>query len=121
MDCIEQVRDEFRQYVKIDSLTKTPQGRDVWMLTITNPNQPDIVKPGYIIFANVHACEFAGTTQCLYIIKTLLESYRDTLLKDVVFYIVPRANPDARRMCNEIKARNTKSYDYKKEDEWTNS
>lgn len=94
VDWIDGVKEAYSQYVSVRSLVKTPQGRDVFMLTVTRPGKPESLKPGYVIFANVHACELAGTTQSLCVIKTLLEEYRDTLLQDIVFYIVPRMNPD---------------------------
>ena len=65
------------------------------LLTITDRSSgPDREKPGYVVFANVHACELAGTTQALRLAERLLQEQRETLLSEVAFYIVPRANPD---------------------------
>ncbi len=85
---------------RLQSIGKTYEGRNVYLLEITDFDQglPE-EKPGYYAEACTHAEEFCGTNAALLLAKELLLAYgRDgemtQLLKDVVFYIVPRVNPD---------------------------
>jgi len=81
---------------ELSSIGKSREGRDIHLLTITDfssGNPED--KPAYLIHGNIHATELAGTHAALYTARQLLvdETVRE-LLRDVVFYIVPRINPD---------------------------
>ncbi len=81
----------------LESLTKTPEDREVWLATLTNPaTGPAEDKPAYYVQANVHAQEMAGTTAALRLIHTLLtDDKARAMLDDTTFYVVPRVNPDA--------------------------
>lgn len=82
--------------LKLDSLHQTPEGRQVYLATVTDfSSGSDREKSAYYIQANVHANEGAGTTAALHFIHKLLTcpEYGD-LLKDIAFYVVPRVNPD---------------------------
>lgn len=80
----------------LSSLGQSREGRDIHLLTITDFSTGDPKdKPAYLIHGNIHAVELAGTHSALYTARQLLadENVRD-LLKNIVFYIVPRINPD---------------------------
>lgn len=78
----------------LSSLGRSREGRDLWMLTISDrTNREPDDKPGYLIHANIHATEAAGTHTSLYTARQLLVD-RPDLLRRVTFYIVPRLNPD---------------------------
>ncbi len=84
------------------SIGKSVQGRDLWLMTITNfkKGEPDR-KPGMYIDGNIHSNEIQGAEVALYTAWYLVENYdqvvwiRD-LLDYKIFYIVPTINPDAR-------------------------
>jgi hypothetical protein len=88
--------------VKLESMGKSYQGRDIWVLTITdtktgNPTR----KPGFYIDGNIHSNEIQGSEVAMYTAWYLAESFADEsyiqqLLKERVFYITPTINPDAR-------------------------
>ena len=81
---------------QLGSLGKSREGREIHLLTITDFSTGDPKdKPAYLIQGNIHAVELAGTHAALYTARQLLadENIRD-LLKEIVFYIVPRINPD---------------------------
>ncbi len=86
------------------SLAKTFDGRDVWLIEITNhATGPALEKPGYYIDAQIHAEEHATSATALYAIWHLLTRYGEdeeaTRLVDTqVFYILPRINPDGAEM-----------------------
>lgn len=102
---------------RLRSLGRTPEGRELWMLEITeqapaeNPDAQEsaagrgeaadaaAARPGFLVHANIHAKEVAGTNSSLRLIYDLLSGqpdYVDTgeLLREAVFYVVPRLNPD---------------------------
>jgi hypothetical protein len=81
---------------RLSSLGKSREGREIHLLTVTDhaSGTPED-KPGYLIEGNIHATELSGTHAALYTARQLLVDYDNSdLLKNVVFYIVPRLNPD---------------------------
>ena len=81
---------------KLDSLGSSREGREVHLLTVTEfaSGAPED-KPGYLIQGNIHAAELSGTHAALYTARQLVADHEQSdLLKKVVFYIVPRLNPD---------------------------
>ena len=97
--------------VQLSSMGKSFQGRDMWVMTITDfkKGKPE-EKPALYIDGNIHSNEIQGTEFALYTAWYLLESYNSIafikeLLGDKVFYIVPTINPDARD--NFMKKPNT--------------
>lgn len=88
--------------VKVESIGKSYEGRDIWVLHITDykTGTPDR-KPGFYIDGNIHANELQCTEVSLYTAWYLAESFGhvefiNQLLKDKVFYIAPTINPDSR-------------------------
>ncbi len=97
------LHDYARQYpklLKIESIGKSHEGRDVWLLTATNfATGPDTEKPAVWVDGNIHASEVAASAAVLYHIHTLVTKYgkdRDVTraLDTRAFYMVPRVNPD---------------------------
>ena len=92
-----------RAYPKLCTLTsiaKSFQRRDVWFMTITNPDTGTAdEKPGFYIDAQIHAEEHATSATALYACAYLLNNYGTDeevtrLVDGQVFYIIPRINPD---------------------------
>lgn len=88
--------------IKLSSIGKSYQGREMWLLTVTDfkTGKPE-EKPGFYIDGNIHSNEVQGSEMALYTAWYLAESFKDVafikeLLADKVFYIVPTINPDAR-------------------------
>jgi hypothetical protein len=87
--------------VKMESIGKSYQGNDIWVLTVTDfkSGKPE-EKPAMWIDGNIHSNEIQGTEFTLYTAWYLSEMYGDLefitqLLKDKTFYIAPTINPDA--------------------------
>ncbi len=91
---------EYPKLVKIESIGKSHEGRDVWLMTVTNfETGPDTEKPALWVDGNMHASEVAGSAAALYHLHTLVTKHGKD--KDITraldtraFYIVPRVNPD---------------------------
>lgn len=88
--------------VKVSSIGKSYQGREMWMLTVTDfkKGKPE-EKPAFYMDGNIHSNEIQGTEMAMYTAWYLAESFASVefikeLLADKVFYIVPTINPDAR-------------------------
>lgn len=97
------LRDYTRQHpklLKLTSIGKSHQGRDVWLITATNfETGPDPEKPAIWVDGNIHASEVAASSAALYHIHTLVTGYGkdDEITRALdtrAFYIVPRVNPD---------------------------
>lgn len=88
--------------IKLSSIGESYEGRELWMLTVTNHNnKPHTEKAGYYIDGNIHANEIQGAEISLYTAWYLAENYEDiefirNLMDSRVFYIVPSINPDGR-------------------------
>ena len=79
---------------RLQSLGPSREGRDVHLLVLTNfaTGSPED-RPAYLIQANIHASEVAGTHLALHTAAQLLTT-DCALLESLTFYIVPRLNPD---------------------------
>lgn len=92
--------EEYPQLVRIESIGKSYEGRDIWLLTVTNfATGPAEEKPALWVDGNIHASEVSPSTACLYLLHTLTQGYgreeRITRCLDTrAFYICPRVNPD---------------------------
>ncbi|HEX2969626.1 MAG TPA: M14 family metallopeptidase [Bacteroidales bacterium] len=94
--------------VKVESIGKSVQGRDILVLTISDKKagDPD-KKPGFWIDGNIHSVELQGTEMALYTAWYLCEMYDKNafikeLLHDKTFYIAPTINPDAREYFTSV-------------------
>ncbi len=90
---------QYPHLVTCESIGRSYEGRDIWVLTVTNQSVPSAQKPAFWVDANIHATELTGTTAVLYLLKKLCESYgtdeRITRLLDTrAIYLAPRVNPD---------------------------
>lgn len=98
-----------------ENIGKSHENRPIWILKITNWSSGDEnEKPAIWIDANIHATEITGTTAALYTAFHLLSSYKSDksihkLLDRVVFYIVPRINPDGAALAMADKPRFVRS------------
>lgn len=87
---------EAGEWMTRESLVKTPEGRDVWLVTLTDPATGAADdKPAYYVQGGIHAQEAAGTTAVMHLLLTLIrDEQARRRLRDIAFYLVPRVNPD---------------------------
>ncbi|MBO3696891.1 M14 family metallopeptidase [Roseivirga sp. E12] len=96
------IADAHPNLVKRVSIGKSYEGRDMWMLQITNFEKGEADrKPGFYIDGNIHSNEIQGAEISIYTAWYLTENYGDVdyitkMLDDRIFYIIPTINPDAR-------------------------
>ncbi|UCE42177.1 MAG: hypothetical protein JSV17_04185 [Candidatus Aminicenantes bacterium] len=97
---LKDLSEQYKNLCQLYSIGKSFQGKEIWCMEITDystglPN----TKPGMYIDGNTHAGEVSGAEVCLYDIDYLLKNFgKDPLvtklLKERVFYILPKINPD---------------------------
>ena len=86
--------------VKLESIGTSPEGREVWFLTLTNgATGPASAKPALLVDGNMHAVEWSGGVASLNFTWKLLRDYgRDAnvtrLLDTRTVYVLPRMTPD---------------------------
>jgi hypothetical protein len=96
----------FPSLCRLGSIARTPEGREVWILTIGA--EPDRIRPAVWVDGNLHAGELAGSSVALAIAEDALRIHLDPeslelppaildRLRGVLFYVVPRISPQYRR------------------------
>ncbi len=105
----------------IESITKTLEGRDLWLVTIANKKGIPLEKrPALFIGGNFEGDHLVGSQSAIAMIDYLLKNYSSDpdvkkSIDEHVYYIIPRVNPDAAElMFAQIKTgrkTNTKQYD----------
>ena len=92
--------DETPQLCALESIGKSYEGRDIWLVTLTNTDTgPHTDKPALLIEANIHSIEWTGCTAALHLIHRLLSGHGtdETVTRALdtrAFYVIPRLNPD---------------------------
>lgn len=99
-DHLKGMAEAYSRLATLESIGKSHRGRDVWCMTITNPDTgAHDTKPAFYIDGHIHAEEVATSHTAMYTVWYLLANYGDDalvtwLLDNTTFYIIPRINPD---------------------------
>lgn len=117
--------EEFPHLVDIESIGKSYEGRDIWLLRVTCfATGADWEKPALWVDGNIHATELAPSSVCLYLLQTLVTAYGThpditRCLDTRTFYICPRVNPDGAELALASQPRflrsSTRPYPYDEE------
>jgi hypothetical protein len=92
---IMQMRERFTEIMTVQSLTKSPAGHDIWLLTLGTPEAQ--THPAVLYIAGLEGPDLTSTEIALRVIETWAENLQSNpaLLDSVTFYWIPRLNPDA--------------------------
>ncbi|MEO1290339.1 MAG: M14 family metallopeptidase, partial [Chloroflexota bacterium] len=117
--------EEYPNLVTVESIGKTYEGRDIWLLTITNSETGDASeKPAVWVDANIHASEVSGSSAALHLVHILTTQYGEndkvTLAVDTrTFYVIPRISADGAEWALADKPKiirsSTRPYPYNEE------
>jgi hypothetical protein len=104
--------DAFPHCTRLASLGRTPEGRDIWLLTIGA--DPERTGPAVWVDGNMHAGEVSGSSVALAIAETAIRLHVEAEppvdlpahvvegLRGVTFHVCPRISPDgAERVLTE--------------------
>ena len=97
---LRQAADEHPELCTVESIGRSHEGRDIWLVTLTNRSTgPHGEKPAHWVDANIHATELAGSAAALHLIDRLLSGHGSDervtrVLDSRTVYVVPRINPD---------------------------
>jgi len=91
---------EHPQYIALDAIGRSHEGREIPLLTITNAaTGPAADKPAYWVDGNIHSVELTASSACLYFVDWLMKG-KDSdpeirrALDTRTLYVCPRINPD---------------------------
>ncbi len=99
-DILHALAREHPRLVSIESIGKSHEGRDIWVLTLTNAATGAARdKPAFWVDGNIHSTEVAASAAALYFVDTLVRGYGSDAdvtraLDTRAFYVCPRINPD---------------------------
>jgi hypothetical protein len=96
--------DAYPEVCRLESIGKTPEGRDLWLLVLGR--EPERRRPAVWVDGNMHAGELCGSSVALAIAEDVLRLHVDDAavhdlapavirrLREVLFYVLPRMSPD---------------------------
>ena len=97
---LHELADAYPELVRLSSIGKSHEGRDLWLLEVTNAaTGTGESKPALWVDGNIHANEVSGSSACLYLVNALVTQYGadpdiTRCLDTRVFYVCPRLGPD---------------------------
>lgn len=101
-DELKKIEQASRGLVKITSIGKSREGRDIWCAETANRKNeiPLQYRPALLMTGNMHATEIAGSCQGLHFLSYLVERYPEDeavrrLLDEQLIYVIPRIAVDA--------------------------
>ena len=107
--------DALPQLISVRSLGKSHEGRDIWVVAVTNSaTGVDTDKPAFWVDGNIHAAELTASTACLYYLHQLANGHGldvdiTQLLDTRCVYICPRLNPDGAELALSDRPRHIRS------------
>ena len=81
---LEDLQAAYPDLMQLESLGKTPQGRNIWAVTITGPAKPADTKPGYLIDASHHAGEVTGTMTAIFMAGSQTTAESSYFFEDII-------------------------------------
>lgn len=99
---LRKIEEAGRGLVKITSIGKSLEGRDIWCAEAANRKNktPLQYRPALLMMGNMHGSEIAGSCQALHFLSYLIEHYATDnvvrrLLDEQVVFVIPRIAVDA--------------------------
>ena len=122
---LQSLAEAYPQLVRVESVGTSFEGRDIWVVTVTNFQTGDgAQKPALWVDGNIHASEVSPSSACLYLINRLATEYGTDAditrcLDTRAFYVCPRMNPDGAELALADKPKivrsSTRPYPYDEE------
>ena len=97
---------------RLESIGQSVQGRELWVMEITDNPGINEVEPEFKYIANMHGDETVGRELSLYLIEWLVQEYgtnsrATNLINNTAIYIMPSMNPDGFELGQRYNANGT--------------
>ncbi len=100
-DELHSLQENYSSLMTLTSIGKTYEGRDLWMVKLSDDVEQAEDEPGVLFMAAHHGNERPGVEICLFFIRYMLENYLNNSLPEVQnamnttqIYLIPMVNPD---------------------------
>ncbi|MBP1662036.1 MAG: C-terminal target protein [Thermoplasmatales archaeon] len=100
-DELHSLQQNYSSLMSLSSIGKTYEGRDIWLVKLSDNVETDEDEPGVLFMAAHHGNEWPGVEICLFFIRYMLENSQNTSLPQVQeildstqIYLIPMVNPD---------------------------
>ena len=107
---LQQLAESRPDIIKLFSIGKSSQGRDLWVMKISDNVEVDEVEPEFKYISSMHGDEIVGRELTMRLIEKIANEY-DTnpeikeLVDNTEFFIMPSMNPDGSFMKRRANAR----------------
>lgn len=100
----------YQNLARLTTMGKSAQGREIWMMTISDNVDSDEREPKLLYIANMHGDEVVGREISIYHIRRLLKEYGTNpritnLINNSKIFIIASMNPDGFEMRQRYSAR----------------
>lgn len=100
-DALHSLQMNHSDVMSVCSLGKTYEGRDIWMVKLSDNVEEEENEPGVLLMAAHHGNERPGIEICLFFIQYMLDQYQNDSIPEVrdalnstQIYLIPMVNPD---------------------------
>ena len=96
---MQDIADSYPDITHLESIGQSVQGRELWVMEISDNPGVNEVEPEFKYVANMHGDETVGRELSLYLIEWLVEGYGSNsqatnLINNTAIFIMPTMNPD---------------------------
>jgi len=100
-DELHSLQENYSDIMSLSSIGKTYEGRDLWMVKLSDNVNQEENEPGVLLMGAHHGDERPGIEICLFFIRYMVEQYQNNSLPEVrsainstQIYLIPMVNPD---------------------------
>ena len=81
-EILKRYAEQYPSYTELDSIGQTPEGRQQWILKVTNKQTGGFEeKPALYVEGNIHAGEVTGSMTVMYLLDTILSNAEEPDMK----------------------------------------
>ena len=109
---MQNIADSYPNITRLESIGQSVQGRELWVMEISDNPGVNEIEPEFKYVANMHGDETVGRELSLYLIEWLAEGYGSNsqatnLINNTAIFIMPTMNPDGFELGQRYNANGT--------------